>query len=578
LKLVQVLDKKGCATETQVCFTVTDTGIGMSGEYVKYQLFTPFVQENSLSPGTGLGLSIVKQIVTNLRGTMDVKSEIGRGTTVKVLLPFNQDVDRPFLLQRIPIVENNPRGATRALNGRSLCYISPQAYKAMVNPNFEITSDVQDRSISLQKVLTEMANTVFGMNVQFATADSLPDSDLYFLDGHLLGNAMHGDCDFLMLKRLGLISPLVVMCSAKAGSPGLLKSEPLKGRLFVTHHPLGPRKLETALLEALKVGNVRTPTPEEPFSSSQHSRAARDVYLTRSSSVSDARRLELVSEDGLANSSEATANELSPIPGLLIEQRQFPLASASSSLPESSTLSIAQLPALTSSKPISGSPPTPTASLSSSSSPEPRTPPRQHVLLVDDNPINLKILTTIVKKMNCTYLPAFNGQEAVQIYKSATKPIDVIFMDISMPVMDGFTATREIRAFEREMKLPPCKIVALTGLGSAASRQEAFVSGTNLFLTKPVRIQEVRNLLTKDVTTSAAQTTTEKIFLQDKTAECPEPSEQDQISALREPTFPESTETTTPSKPVDYLALKTDCDPTVSRAPYQQETSLVESS
>jgi CheY-like chemotaxis protein len=68
-------------------------------------------------------------------------------------------------------------------------------------------------------------------------------------------------------------------------------------------------------------------------------------------------------------------------------------------------------------------------------------------------------------------------------------------MDISMPVMDGFTAIREIRNWEKEMRIKASKIVALTGLGSASSKQEAFASGTNLFLTKPVKLAEVRRLM-----------------------------------------------------------------------------------
>ena len=65
-----------------------------------------------------------------------------------------------------------------------------------------------------------------------------------------------------------------------------------------------------------------------------------------------------------------------------------------------------------------------------------------------------------------------------------------------MPVMDGLTATREIRAIERD--LPPgsaATIIALTGLASANAQQEAFASGVNLFLTKPVLLKSLRPLL-----------------------------------------------------------------------------------
>ena len=64
-------------------------------------------------------------------------------------------------------------------------------------------------------------------------------------------------------------------------------------------------------------------------------------------------------------------------------------------------------------------------------------------------------------------------------------------MDISMPVMDGFEATRQIRAFERGQDIIPATIIALTGLGSAEAQEEAFVSGIDLFLTKPIKLDKL---------------------------------------------------------------------------------------
>ena len=79
LKICDVPDeRKRGVSRRSICFSVRDTGIGMSADYLKYQLFTPFAQENNLSPGTGLGLSIVNQIVKGLGGKLDVQSQIGK--------------------------------------------------------------------------------------------------------------------------------------------------------------------------------------------------------------------------------------------------------------------------------------------------------------------------------------------------------------------------------------------------------------------------------------------------------------------------------------------------------------------
>ena len=71
----------------------------------------------------------------------------------------------------------------------------------------------------------------------------------------------------------------------------------------------------------------------------------------------------------------------------------------------------------------------------------------------------------------------------------------VILMDINMPVLNGFEATRRIRQFEQDQGLKPVIIIALTGLGSASAQQEAYSSVVDLFLTKPVRLKELTSIL-----------------------------------------------------------------------------------
>lgn len=66
-----------------------------------------------------------------------------------------------------------------------------------------------------------------------------------------------------------------------------------------------------------------------------------------------------------------------------------------------------------------------------------------------------------------------------------------------MPIMDGIEATRRIRSMERDRQQKPAMIIALTGLGSATSQQEAFSSGVNLYLTKPVRFKDLRKILSE---------------------------------------------------------------------------------
>ena len=67
-------------------------------------------------------------------------------------------------------------------------------------------------------------------------------------------------------------------------------------------------------------------------------------------------------------------------------------------------------------------------------------------------------------------------------------------IDISMPVMDGLTATQEIRKIEQELAYPPTTVIVLTGLG-AGRAEEAFQRGVDSFLTKPVALAKLKEML-----------------------------------------------------------------------------------
>ncbi|THY16858.1 hypothetical protein D6D01_07604 [Aureobasidium pullulans] len=125
-----------------------------------------------------------------------------------------------------------------------------------------------------------------------------------------------------------------------------------------------------------------------------------------------------------------------------------------------------------------------------------KSPTKQHLLLVDDNAINLKLLSTFIKKLNLPAKTAVDGADALAKYKamSATSAFTTILMDISMPKMNGFESSRAIREFEDENGLPRAKIIALTALSSEASRREAETSGIDDFQMKPVSLKTLKGL------------------------------------------------------------------------------------
>lgn len=100
-----------------------------------------------------------------------------------------------------------------------------------------------------------------------------------------------------------------------------------------------------------------------------------------------------------------------------------------------------------------------------------------------------------MKRHSLPFKEAKDGLQALNTYKSSNGAFDVVLMDISMPVMDGMTATRLIREYEKEEGLEPSHIIALTGLTSSSAKLEAWTSGVDDFLTKPVDFRRLESLI-----------------------------------------------------------------------------------
>ncbi len=118
-----------------------------------------------------------------------------------------------------------------------------------------------------------------------------------------------------------------------------------------------------------------------------------------------------------------------------------------------------------------------------------------HALLVEDNELNREIATALLESLGMKVDSASDGMEAVDImYRSAEDEYDIIFMDIQMPKMDGYTATHEIRtlANNRKANIP---IVAMTANAFEEDRKKSLEAGMNGHIAKPVSIEEIEKIL-----------------------------------------------------------------------------------
>lgn len=116
------------------------------------------------------------------------------------------------------------------------------------------------------------------------------------------------------------------------------------------------------------------------------------------------------------------------------------------------------------------------------SAPEPR---KMRILVAEDNKTNRLVFSKLVKALNIDLVFAENGREAVEAF-SEQQP-DLIFMDISMPEVDGKEATRQIRAIEQERGLRHTAMSALTAHAMEGDDREILAAGLDYFMTKPLK-------------------------------------------------------------------------------------------
>ncbi|MBI1905993.1 MAG: response regulator [Rhodocyclales bacterium] len=118
------------------------------------------------------------------------------------------------------------------------------------------------------------------------------------------------------------------------------------------------------------------------------------------------------------------------------------------------------------------------------------------ILLVEDNPINREVAQELLRRNGLQVDIATNGREAVDKVNAAAQPYAAVLMDVSMPLLDGFAATRELRADERHRALP---IIAMTAYALEEEARRCHDAGMNDFIAKPFRADTLIRVLLKHV-------------------------------------------------------------------------------
>ncbi|KAF7133838.1 hypothetical protein CNMCM5793_005250 [Aspergillus hiratsukae] len=401
--------------------TFSDSGRGMSKDFLTNHLYSAFLQEDTTSPGLGVGLHLVHQIVKSLKGQIKFSSEVGKGTDVDVVLPMEMpEQSSPSSPRSFAPLKEQLSGKTVSLFTRS---------SKLGDLGFD--SRVFDR---IRTSLGRMVSGWFGLRV--LTPDELdsskPDFAIvteheyrnYYIEGSNEPKPDSGEIQPAL--------PLIVL-SARTSSWKILGESVEDSVIFLTQ-PVSPKTLATAFEHCLgQPERSSTSTPRKlpsPVPPEDKIPDAEKMFEGRRNGEKD-RVLDSVL--GRTVNGEAGQQQPSDRKG------------------------------------------------------------GKNILLVEDNQVNLKIVEMCVKTAGFAYDTAKNGLEALEKFKADT--YDAVVMDISMPVMDGLTATRQMRLFERKTKRPPTTIIILTAVLSASMQHEAMMSGVNLFLTKPTPLKQLKEIL-----------------------------------------------------------------------------------
>jgi CheY-like chemotaxis protein len=121
--------------------------------------------------------------------------------------------------------------------------------------------------------------------------------------------------------------------------------------------------------------------------------------------------------------------------------------------------------------------------------------PGARILVVEDHAETQRLVASILRSAGYDVEISSNGQEALQKCFASIhdeKPFSLILMDMQMPVMDGFAATRELRRLGHR-----CPIVALTGLDAERDREACLAAGCNSYIAKPVHRRTVLDTIAR---------------------------------------------------------------------------------
>ncbi|WP_159881946.1 HAMP domain-containing protein [Paenibacillus puerhi] len=506
-----------------LCFSVSDTGIGIPQE--KQQIiFEAFQQADGSTNreygGTGLGLAISREIATMLGGEITLYSVAGKGSTFNLYLPFHgEEVPDPEPRAKyVPeVIDVTPPKRTRSYASADDPVIVDD--RERIEPGDRVFLVVEDdlkfneimletlHRKGIKAVITARGSEALELALKYKPAAITLDLNLKDTDGWLVIEHLKNDMqvrhipvcvisveeDEVGLMRKGvydyLCKPVTNEALEKAIDQLNSFSERAMHHLLIVAGEEEQRGEFTKLVEGadLKIVTVDTARkalnqlktktfdcvlanshlPDMGFAAfvREVQKNARNKYLPVV--VKYGKKLTPDEELELEELMKSAVVKEVNSPVQIMDETTLFLHRKSENLPEGSKEMLVKLH-------------------HSDDLIE-----YKKVMVVDDDIRNIFALTTILERHNMKVIPAENGHDAIHLLEQ-TPDIDIILMDIMMPVMDGYETTRAIRQKPEFSDLP---IIALTAKAMKGDREQCLEAGASDYITKPVNSAQLLTMI-----------------------------------------------------------------------------------
>lgn len=521
------LSRSGLDPSQTIAISVVDTGIGMTPDQQKI-IFEAFQQADGSTSrqygGTGLGLSISRELANKLGGQINVESERGQGSIFTLYLPIEKKADEPILKPKVQPAESE--GA----NGHKPIPTSAQsAHAAAVQPAF-----ADDR-----------ADLKAGDKILLVVEDDLKFAKIVHDFAHKKGFkclvAAEGSAGLALVKNH---TPEAIILDLNLPDiSGWEVLQVLKSNPLTRHIPVHIMSVDEEVLDAYRKGALGYLT--KPVSREQLAESFQKIeqFMTK-----DIKSLLLVEDDAnsrhsikkLLGGSDVQISEADRGQTALdlLKSQTFDCMILDLSLPDMSGFEVlnrmnghmaaSKCPVIV----YTGRELTPEENLElmkyadsvivkgvksperlldetalflhrvvADMSEDKQQTIRQlynkeelfknkKVLIVDDDMRNSFALAKLLSDKGLIVRIAQNGQKALDLL--AQEPVDLVLMDIMMPVMDGYETTRHIRAQQQFKTLP---ILALTAKAMKGDREQCLAAGANDYLSKPIEVDRLFSML-----------------------------------------------------------------------------------